>query len=199
MISKTDILNRAAEWKMRPDVVEKDYVLGWLLAAIAQHPIASTTWVFKGGTCLKKCYFETYRFSEDLDFSLVPSAPYDELALLAILREIAELTHELSGILFAPERTVMKPRRDKLGRSTFQGKLAYRGPLVVPTWPTILFDLTQHEPILAPTSSRRVSHAYGDGLPERTVTTYSLEELLAEKTRALFERTRPRDLYDVMP
>jgi predicted nucleotidyltransferase component of viral defense system len=28
------------------------------------------SWVFKGGACLKKCYFETYRFSEDLDFSL---------------------------------------------------------------------------------------------------------------------------------
>jgi len=28
------------------------------------------SWAFKGGTCLKKCYFETYRFSEDLDFTL---------------------------------------------------------------------------------------------------------------------------------
>jgi Nucleotidyl transferase AbiEii toxin, Type IV TA system len=30
------------------------------------------------------------------------------------------------------------------------------------------------------------------------VTTYSLEELFAEKTRALHERMRPRDLYDVV-
>ena len=30
---------------MRPEVVEKDYVLGWLLAAIAQHPVAAVTWV----------------------------------------------------------------------------------------------------------------------------------------------------------
>ncbi len=156
------------------------------------------TWVFKGGTCLKKCYFETYRFSEDLDFSLTSAAPYDEPALLSMLREIADLAHELSGIQFSSERTFVKPRRDKLGRSTFQGKVAYRGPLMVPSWPTILFDLTQHEPIQAAPSSRRVSHAYTDGLPDRAVVTYSLEELLAEKTRALFERTRPRDLYDVM-
>jgi predicted nucleotidyltransferase component of viral defense system len=27
--------------------------------------------IFKGGTCLKKCYFEDYRFSEDLDFTLL--------------------------------------------------------------------------------------------------------------------------------
>ena len=76
MISKQDILDRAAEWRLRPDVVEKDYVLGWLLAGIGNHDEISGSWVFKGGTCLKKCYFETYRFSEDLDFSLLPEALY---------------------------------------------------------------------------------------------------------------------------
>ena len=63
MITKQNILERAAEWQLRPEVVEKDYVLGWLLVGIAQHPELRATWVFKGGTCLKKCYFETYRFS----------------------------------------------------------------------------------------------------------------------------------------
>lgn len=38
MINKQDILDRAAEWQLRPEVVEKDYVLGWLLAAISSHP-----------------------------------------------------------------------------------------------------------------------------------------------------------------
>lgn len=70
MITKQHILERAAEWRLRPDVVEKDYILGWLLAGVAQHGELRETWIFKGGTCLKKCYFETYRFSEDLDFSL---------------------------------------------------------------------------------------------------------------------------------
>lgn len=65
VIGKQDILERAQEWQLRPSIVEKDYVLGWVLAAIAQHRESSTNWVFKGGTCLKKCYFETYRFSED--------------------------------------------------------------------------------------------------------------------------------------
>jgi hypothetical protein len=42
----------------------------------------SNQWVFKGGTCLKKCYIETYRFSEDLDFTVLPGgaiAPEDVL------------------------------------------------------------------------------------------------------------------------
>jgi hypothetical protein len=48
-------------------------------------------------------------------------------------------------------------------------------------------------------SRRTCSTAYPDQLPDGTVVqTYYLEELLAEKTRALLERTRPRDLYDVV-
>lgn len=70
MINKQHILERAREWQLRPEVVEKDYVLGWLLAAVAQHEETAQQWVFKGGTCVKKCFFETYRFSEDLDFSM---------------------------------------------------------------------------------------------------------------------------------
>lgn len=62
MISKQDILDRAAEWGLRPEVVEKDYVLGWLLAAIGQHAECSAKWIFKGRTCLKKCFFETIGF-----------------------------------------------------------------------------------------------------------------------------------------
>jgi predicted nucleotidyltransferase component of viral defense system len=41
-----------------------------MLAGINGHNELAESWVFKGGTCLKKCYFETYRFSEDLDFTL---------------------------------------------------------------------------------------------------------------------------------
>ena len=72
MIPREAIRERSAEWQLRVNVVEKDYVLGWLLAAMAEHPETSQQWVFKGGTCLKKCFFETYRFSEDLDFSSCP-------------------------------------------------------------------------------------------------------------------------------
>jgi predicted nucleotidyltransferase component of viral defense system len=69
MITKDEIQIIAAEKQLQPNVIEKDYVLGWILAGINNHPKTKDTWVFKGGTCLKKCYFETYRFSEDLDFT----------------------------------------------------------------------------------------------------------------------------------
>jgi len=67
VISRADIVARVGEWGLREDVVEKDYVLGWLLWGIGTDPVLGDAWVFKGGTCLKKCYIETYRFSEDLE------------------------------------------------------------------------------------------------------------------------------------
>lgn len=96
MIRKQDILDRAAEWQLRPDVVEKDYVLGWLLAALG--PPLKEHWIFKSGTAIKKCYFETYRFSEDLDFSLLPDAPYTEQEIRTALLGLTQATARLSGI-----------------------------------------------------------------------------------------------------
>jgi predicted nucleotidyltransferase component of viral defense system len=69
-----------------------------LLAGIFNNALLTTEWVFKGGTCLKKCYFETYRFSEDLDFTLKSTEHLDEQFLVATFREIAEWIYEQSGI-----------------------------------------------------------------------------------------------------
>jgi predicted nucleotidyltransferase component of viral defense system len=199
VIKKGDILERAREWRLRADVVEKDYVLGWLLAAIAQHEEAASDWVFKGGTCVKKCFFETYRFSEDLDFTLTPDAAYTETELRDILSAITTVASELSGVTFSADTIDVRPRKDKQGRATFQGRVGYQGPLGAPGWPRILFDLTRHEPIIDEPVLRPVHHPYPDPIPSETVVqTYSFEELLAEKLRALCERARPRDLYDVV-
>ena len=160
MIRKQDILDRAAEWGLRPDVVEKDYVLGWLLAGFAASGLASNSWVFKGGTCLKKCFFETYRFSEDLDFSLTPDAAYDETSVQRVITEVAGLTAETSGIVLPADRIELKVRRDKLGRATYQGKLAYQGPLVMPNWPRVLLDITRHEVIVGVPERRPIFHPY---------------------------------------
>lgn len=72
MIGKEEIIRFSKSMKIRPNILEKDYVLGWILRAVSHQPILAQTWTFKGGTCLKKCYFEQYRFSEDLDFTLNP-------------------------------------------------------------------------------------------------------------------------------
>ena len=204
MISKQDILDRATEWQLRPSVVEKDYVLGWLLAALASHPASRALWVLKGGTCIKKCYVETYRFSEDLDFSLLPEAPYTEAAIRETLETLAGIASELSGIDFPENYIQVRARHDRLGRPTFEGRIAYRGPMGIPSrfedaFPRVRFDITHHEPVLDPPNTRISFHPYPDTLPAGLgVLTYSVDELLAEKLRALYERTLPRDLYDVV-
>jgi hypothetical protein len=78
MIDKAEILAVAKQTSLTPHVVEKDYVLGWMLAGIYHREELANNWIFKGGTCLKKCFFETYRFSEDLDFTLTrrPASRY---------------------------------------------------------------------------------------------------------------------------
>ena len=57
------------------EVLERDYLLSWVLAGIGQVESLRKSLVFKGGTALKKCYFGDYRFSEDLDFSCMEGAP----------------------------------------------------------------------------------------------------------------------------
>ena len=59
MIDRREILDMAGTLGLLPQFVEKDYVLGWVLAGIYQQPALAKSWIFKGGTCLKKCYFET--------------------------------------------------------------------------------------------------------------------------------------------
>ncbi|MCO5118398.1 MAG: nucleotidyl transferase AbiEii/AbiGii toxin family protein [Burkholderiaceae bacterium] len=90
MIGKREILEVASAFGLQPGVVEKDYVLGWLLAGINAHPelAEAWAWVFKGGTCLKKCYFETYRFSEDLDFTLRDESQLEDGFLRRVLGEV---------------------------------------------------------------------------------------------------------------
>jgi predicted nucleotidyltransferase component of viral defense system len=199
LISKQDILERAAEWRLRPDVVEKDYVLGWLLAGIGSHLETAETWVFKGGTCLKKCYFETYRFSEDLDFSLLPEALYAIVDIQRQLTEVARWVQEQSGIELPEASLVVEQKQNKQGQPTFRARISYRGPLAMPTPPRVLIDITQHEIVAAEPEERAIFHPYPDDIPDGTsVLSYCIEELFAEKTRALHERTRPRDLYDVV-
>jgi predicted nucleotidyltransferase component of viral defense system len=61
------------------EVVELDYTLSWILAALGQEPEIRENLIFKGGTCLKKCYFgDKYRYSQDLDFTAKDASISDQ-------------------------------------------------------------------------------------------------------------------------
>ena len=79
---------------LQMQVIEKDYLLSWILAGISRVPALSDSLVFKGGTALKKCYFGDYRFSEDLDFSGLPGTP-TETAMERCVEEVCEVANRL--------------------------------------------------------------------------------------------------------
>src|SRR5680860_834759 len=68
---RTKIQDEANLKKVPMHVIEKDYALSYVLAGIAKQPELSRSLIFKGGTALKKIFFGDYRFSEDLDFSVI--------------------------------------------------------------------------------------------------------------------------------
>lgn len=199
MISKQEILQARSEWQLDVGVIEKDYVLGWVLAAIAAESTLAQGWIFKGGTCLRKCYYETYRFSEDLDFTILKDGIQDSAELTTIFERIASWLLEQSGIeLVINERTFVQ-RRNLRGNATIQARIAYRGPNPQPTLPKLKLDITRDEILVEQPVLRSIVHPYGDNpLPVNGILCYSLTELAAEKTRALAQRCRPRDLYDVV-
>ena len=201
MIDRTEIIRLAGELGLQPRVVEKDYVLGWVLAGIARDEELSRAWLFKGGTCLKKCFFETYRFSEDLDFTVTEPAQLDRDFLLARFKAIAVWLYDTTGIELPAELLHFDVYDLKSGGRAGEGRIAYRGPIAPRggDLPRIKLDLTADEHVVLPSVIRPVSHPYGDAPADgMTARCYAFEELFGEKVRALAQRARPRDLYDVV-
>jgi len=200
MIDFAEIQATSTDLGLSPEVVEKDYVLGWLLAGIYAHPALSASWVFKGGTCLKKCYFETYRFSEDLDFTLTDATHLNTDFLRAAFAEVSAWIYERTGIQIPAEPLRFDVYKNPRGGDSCEGRVYYSGPRPRPgTLPRIKLDLTVDELVTLPPVARPVGHPYSD-LPNDgiTATCYAYEEVFGEKVRALGERARPRDLYDVI-
>lgn len=199
MIPQAEVRALAGEWQLRMDVVEKDYVLSWMLAAIAKDPDLRDSWAFKGGTCLRKCYYETYRFSEDLDFTVRSGGPEEPGDLNVIFGRIGAWLYESCGIELRVDETSFARRQNLRGRPTTQGRVAFSGPNKPPQLPKLKLDLTSDEVTVARLHERPIAHPYSDGpLPVAGVACYSLPELFAEKLRALAQRCRPRDLYDIV-
>jgi predicted nucleotidyltransferase component of viral defense system len=200
LIDRQEILEFSRELGLAPDIVEKDYVLGWVLAGIYNHSALKTEWVFKGGTCLKKCYFETYRFSEDLDFTLKNTEHLKQQFLNTTFAEVAAWIYEHSGIGVPADSIRFEVYTNPRGKTSVQGRVGYLGPMQRRgSVPRVKLDLTDDERLVLPPATREVHHPYSDK-PDTGIQAlcYLYEELFAEKVRALAERMRPRDLYDVI-
>ncbi len=200
MIDKSEIMAFTRKFRLRAHVVEKDYVLGWVLAGIFEHPAIGGEWIFKGGTCLKKCYINTQRFSEDLDFTLTGEAVLEQDLLTGYFRDISAWVYDESGIEIPEALIRFDVYENHRGGMSAQGKIGYKGPLMPGgDLPRIKLDLTLDEVLVEMPVKLGVDHPYSDA-PAGGIQIhgYSFEEVFAEKIRALAERERPRDLYDVV-
>lgn len=171
-----------APWPLDAQV-EQDLVLSRALTAIFGSPSLRDVLAFRGGTALHKLHFNPPgRYSEDLDLVQVEAGPIGPV--------LAELREALDPWLGVP---AWEQRADSV-------KLLYR--LETTTLPV------QRMRVKVEINTRE--HFSVDGLQQapfsvvspwhsaaELVTTFTLEELLATKMRALFQRRKGRDLYDL--
>ena len=96
---------------MSDKVIEKDYVITWILLALADSDLKDFL-AFKGGMALKKIYFPDYRYSEDLDFTLRKDVANDEL--ISKLNEALDRLAREQGSQFAVPVEKIEKRADSL-------------------------------------------------------------------------------------
>lgn len=185
MITRAGLQRIAGRERVGLGVLEKDYVITETLRGLAAVPLVAETFVFKGGTALRKVYFPQWRYSEDLDFTVTEAFPRE--ALESHLREWYQAVDAASGIGLVT-RDLHRPN------GFARLRIQFRGPLGQPA--TIFVDLTFDEPVLT-SPLRRDLFTEPFELPPARVLAYTLEELMAEKLRSILERGKSRDYYDV--
>lgn len=192
MIHPKEINAVAAKHRLKDTQVEKDYILSWLLYGISKNKVLSTALVFKGGTVLKKVYFQNYRYSEDLDFTL----PDEHLSNDGLLKEFEKVYKFLKEEANITVQFKESDTHESSGSLVFY--VNYTGPLQADIKSRdIKIDITRGEVMEFRIEMRKVIREYSD-LPEEPVILqcYPLSEVLIEKMAALMGRTQARDLFD---
>ena len=191
MITKQE-LQQAAKKKSMKDIslMEKDYALTWTLNAIYANKELSNALIFKGGTCLSKIYGENYRLSEDLDFStpinLKPPTEWFEGHLSAAFEEAKS-----QG---APELKVKKEEiHSNSGQIVFQ--VSYNA--VLGQAGRLKLDISLKEHIMCGIKELPLREKIYSDVPDFKARCYALQEIALEKMRALFQRGKSRDYYDL--
>ncbi len=177
------------------NILERDYCIAWFLVGLSRTSLRNKL-AFKGGTALRRCHFSEYRFSEDLDFTLLQPLTFTEIQqeLLSVYEEVKRA----SNITFRFSRS------DSIAhQNCYTFYLLYEGPLpVVSTPKEIKVDVTIKERVFYAPEELAVLKSCEEfmDLPEgEKILVYSLSEIVTEKTVALLDRARtePRDLYDL--
>lgn len=184
MIPHVEIREFARKNGVPESTIERDYAQNWLLSSL---PDVMT---LKGGTGIRKVYIKEYRFSDDLDFTVVETVEADTLREL-IVNAVREAKRK-SGIHF-DENVIFNEVKNGYEAVIYFRILRRTGSPF-----KIKIDMTkkENEIIILPLEKRKIIHPYSDDC-NAEILSYSIKEIFAEKIRTVFQRTRPRDLYDV--
>lgn len=176
------------EWSLRapwPSMyqIEQDLILSRLTLELAQHPVLASELAFRGGTCLHHIYLDQpLRYSEDLDFVRTTNTPIGPIldAIRSVGAQIGlktgrwKIGHKTSKLLFHAEST------DRSGTMRIKVEMNTR-------------ETDPWQPYAAMPYMVDSSWWHGSG----KIRTFVLEEILATKMRALFQRKKGRDLFDL--
>jgi predicted nucleotidyltransferase component of viral defense system len=195
MIKAKEISRKANKEGVRPQQIEKDYIISWILWGIYNHDLLNDALIFKGGTCLKKIHIEDYRYSEDMDFTLHPDLEADisdDIFFSALDEVFTEIKEAANIDLSIPEDS--KEVHESGGLKFF---IDYIGPLGG-RGDHVKMDISKGEKLEFELKNLEMLNQYSDLAEEEEVMVkcYGLEEVVIEKMAALMGRTIPRDLYD---
>ncbi|MBK5202366.1 MAG: nucleotidyl transferase AbiEii/AbiGii toxin family protein [Prolixibacteraceae bacterium] len=190
MIKPGEIQKKATAAGVRDPQIEKDYILSWILKGISQQKELSKLLVFKGGTVLKKFYFEDYRFSEDLDFTITNTEITNE-QLFQWFQEVFKYTKEEANIPLE----IIDDNKHEDGSINFY--IGYVGPLGGHGGnKKVKVDISKSELIVFKSVTNISFEEYSD-LESFELKCYPLEEVLVEKMRSIMQRMQARDYYDI--
>lgn len=190
MIKPGEIQQKANAVGVRDQQIEKDYILSWILFGVAKHEQLLKAIVFKGGTALKKIYFEDYRFSEDLDFTLL-NAEISNEQIFSWFKEVFEFIKDEANI---PLDIIDNNEHEEGGVNFY---ISYIGPLGGQgNNKKVKVDISRSEQLVFEPVMNDVFIGYSD-LKEHQLLCYSLEEVLVEKMRTVMQRMQARDFYDI--
>lgn len=166
-------------------IIEKDYALSYLLAAIVRADGLGENLVLKGGTALKKLYFANYRFSEDLDYSTRAMGPVKQIdaAMETVVRYMGEMLNERGPFQVSLEPLVLKQPHPGDQKAYY---IRVQFPEQRQALCRLKVEITVDEPIFTPVDVRPVLHGFAEEIDVR-IPVYSLAEITAEKLRTLLQ------------
>jgi predicted nucleotidyltransferase component of viral defense system len=183
MIPKEHII----EWKETAPwndilMVEQDLIICRALIAIYNDEYLSSHLAFRGGTALHKLYLSPQpRYSEDID--LVQIKPENIGVILDKLREVLSFLG----------KPVIKQKRNN---NTMVFKVDSTFPPIIPIRLKIEINCKEHFSVIGLIKIPfEIKNQWFSGISE--ITTYQLDELIGTKLRALYQRKKGRDLFDL--